>query len=163
MKKNKVTVIPGYGRLIGAARDGIHTVDLTGADGTKSEVKAKNIILATGSDAKVIFGLQPDDRILTNIEILALPQVPKSLIVIGAGAVGVEFSSIFRSFGTEVTLVEFLPRIMPLEDEDVSKELARVYKKRGIDINTGAKVEKIEKTETGVKVTWTGANGKQVE
>jgi len=163
MKKNKVTVIAGYGRLTGAAKNGIHTVELTGADGAKSEVKAKNIILATGSDAKMIFGLQPDDRVLTNIEILSIPNVPKSLIVIGAGAVGVEFSSIFRSFGTEVSLVEFLPRIMPLEDEEVSKELTRVFKKRGIDINTGAKVEKIEKTDAGVKVTWTGANGKQVE
>ena len=163
MKKNKVTVISGYGRLTGAAKDGVHTIDLTAADGTTSEVKTKNIILATGSDAKTIFGLQPDDRILTNIEILALAQVPKSLIVIGAGAVGVEFSSIFKSFGTDVTLVEFLPRLMPPEDEEISKELTRVFKKRGIDINTGAKVEKIEKTETGVKVTWTGANGKQVE
>jgi len=88
--------------------------------------------------------------------------VPKSLIVIGAGAVGVEFSSIFRSFGTEVTLVEFLPRLMPPEDEEISKELTRVFKKRGIDINTGAKVEKIEKTDSGVKVTWTDANGKPV-
>jgi dihydrolipoamide dehydrogenase len=77
--------------------------------------------------------------------------------------VGVEFSSIFSSFGTEVTLVEFLPRLMPPEDEEVSKELTRVFKKRGIDINTGAKVEKIEKTETGVKVTWTDANGKSVQ
>ena len=91
------------------------------------------------------------------------PQVPKSLIVIGAGAVGVEFSSIFRSFGTEVTIVEFLPRMVPAEDEEISKELARVFKKRGIDVNTGAKVEKIEKTEAGVKVTWAGANGKTVE
>lgn len=163
MKKNKVTVISGYGRLTGGARNGVHTIDLTGADGAKSEVKAKNVILASGSDAKTIFGLKPDDRILTNIEILALPQVPKSLIVIGAGAVGVEFASIFRSFGSEVTLVEFLPRIMPPEDEEVSKELTRVFKKRGIDINTGAKVEKIEKTDSGVKVTWTAANGKQVE
>lgn len=163
MKKNKVTVISGYGRLTGGARNGVHTIDLTGADGTKSEIKAKNVILASGSDAKTIFGLKPDDRILTNIEILALPQVPKSLIVIGAGAVGVEFASIFRSFGSEVTLVEFLPRIMPPEDEEVSKELTRVFKKRGIDINTGAKVEKIEKTDSGVKVTWTAANGKQVE
>ncbi|MGA9585744.1 MAG: dihydrolipoyl dehydrogenase [Terracidiphilus sp.] len=162
MKKNKVTVISGYGRLTGAAKDGIHTIDLTATDGAKSEVKTKNIILATGSDAKMIFGLKPDDRILTNIEMLSVPQVPKSLIVIGAGAVGVEFSSIFRSFGTEVTLVEFLPRIMPPEDEEISKELTRVFKKRGIDINTGAKVEKIEKTETGVKVTWT-SNGKSVE
>ncbi len=163
MKKNKVTVISGYGRLTGGAKDGIHTIDLTGADGAKSEVKTKNIILATGSDAKMIFGLKPDDRILTNIEMLAVPQVPKSLIVIGAGAVGVEFSSIFRSFGTEVTLVEFLPRLMPPEDEEVSKELTRVFKKRGIDLNTGAKVEKIEKTDTGVKVTWTASNGKSVE
>jgi dihydrolipoamide dehydrogenase len=162
MKKNKVTVISGYGRLTGAAKDGIHTIDLTGTDGAKSEVKTKNIILATGSDAKMIFGLKPDDRILTNIEMLAVPQVPKSLIVIGAGAVGVEFSSIFRSFGTEVTLVEFLPRLMPPEDEEISKELTRVFKKRGIDINTGAKVEKIEKTDSGVKVTWTDANGKPV-
>jgi dihydrolipoamide dehydrogenase len=162
MKKNKVTVISGYGRLTGPAKDGIHTVELTAADGAKSEVKTKNIILATGSDAKMIFGLKPDDRILTNIEMLAIPQVPKSLIVIGAGAVGVEFSSIFRSFGTEVALVEFLPRLMPPEDEEISKELTRVFKKRGIDINTSAKVEKIEKTDTGVKVTWT-ANGKPVE
>jgi dihydrolipoamide dehydrogenase len=111
----------------------------------------------------MMFGLTPDDRILTNIEMLSVAQVPKSLIVIGAGAVGVEFSSIFRSFGTEVTIVEFLPRMVPAEDEEISKELARVFKKRGIDINTGAKVEKIEKTETGVKVTWVGANGKTVE
>ena len=151
MKKNKVTVISGYGRLTGAAKDGIHTIDLTAADGAKSEVKTKNIILATGSDAKMIFGLKPDDRILTNIEMLAVPQVPKSLIVIGAGAVGVEFSSIFRSFGTEVTLVEFLPRIMPPEDEEISKELTRVFKKRGIDINTGAKVEKIERPKPASK------------
>jgi dihydrolipoamide dehydrogenase len=74
-----------------------------------------------------------------------------------------EFSSIFRSFGAEVTIVEFLPRVVPVEDEDVSKEMTRLFKKRGIDINTGAKVEKIEKTETGVKVTWTGANGKAAE
>ena len=163
MKKNKVTVIAGYGRLTGGAKNGIHTIALIGADGAKSDIKAKNVILATGSDAKTIFGLKPDDRILTNIEMLSVPQVPKSLIVIGAGAVGVEFSSIFCSFGTEVTLVEFLPRIMPLEDEEISKELTRVFKKRGIEINTGAKVERIERTETGVKVTWTGANGKPVE
>jgi dihydrolipoyl dehydrogenase len=163
MKKNKVTVIAGYGRLTGAAKDGVHTVDLTGANGDKSEVKAKNVILASGSDAKMVFGLKPDDRILTNIEILSIPQVPKSLIVIGAGAVGVEFASIFRSYGTEVTILEFLPRLMPPEDEDISKELTRVFKKRGIDVNTNAKVEKIEKTAGGVKVSWTDANGKAQE
>ncbi len=97
MKKNKVTVISGYGKLTGSAQDGVHTVDLTAADGAASQLKAKNVILASGSEAKMIFGLKPDDRILTNIEILDIPQVPKSLIVIGAGAVGVEFASIFRS------------------------------------------------------------------
>lgn len=161
MKKNKVTVISGYGKLTGAAKDGIHTVALSEVpEGAATEVKAKHVIVATGSDAKTIFGLEPDDRILTNIEMLSVSAPPKSLIVIGAGAVGVEFSSIFRSFGAEITLLEFLPRIVPVEDEDVSKELTRVFKKRGIDVNTGAKVEKIEKTEAGVRVTWTDANGK---
>jgi dihydrolipoamide dehydrogenase len=163
MKKNKVTVIPGYGRLSGAAKDGVHTVELTGANGEKGDVKAKNVILASGSDAKMLFGLKPDDRVLTNIEILSIPQVPKSLIVIGAGAVGVEFASIFRSYGTEVTILEFLPRIMPPEDEEISKELARVFKKRGIDVNANAKVDKIEKTANGVKVSWTDASGKAQE
>ena len=86
--------------------------------------------------------------------------MPKSLIVIGAGAVGVEFASIFRSFGSEVSIVEFLPRLVPVEDEDISKELNRQFKKRGIDTNTGAKVEKVEKTAEGVKVTFTDQNGK---
>lgn len=163
MKKNKVTVLPGFGKLTGPAKDGVHTVELTAGDGTKSALQTKNVIVATGSSAKMIFGLSPDDRILTNIEILSIPQVPKSLIVVGAGAVGVEFASIFKSYGSEVTIVEFLPRIMPPEDEDISKELTRLFKKRGIDVNTSCKVEKVEKTEAGVKVTWTTANGKTVE
>jgi len=125
-----------------------------------SQVKAKNVILATGSAAKLLPELQADSTILTNIEILAIDKVPKSLIVIGAGAVGVEFSSMFRSFGTEITILEFLPRMVPVEDEEISKELTRLFKKRGIDVNTGAKVEKVEKTESGVKVTFTDANGK---
>ena len=165
MKKNKVNTIEGYGRLTGPAKDGVHTVSIYtegggGAAGEQSFLKAKNIIIATGSDAKMLPGLEPDTRILTNIEILSIPAVPKSLIVIGAGAVGVEFSSIFRSLGAEVTIVEFLPRLVPVEDEEVSKELNRQFKKRGIDVNTGAKVEKVEKTETGVKVTFTDQNGK---
>ena len=163
MKKNKVTTISAFGRLTGPAKDGIHTVELTSANGEKSELKAKNIIVATGSEARTLFGLQPDDRILTNIEMLSVAEPPKSLLVIGAGAVGVEFGSIFRSFGTEVTIVEFLPRAVPVEDEDISKELTRLFKKRGIDMNAGCKVEKIEKTESGVKVTWTTPNGKTVE
>ena len=118
------------------------------------------MILASGSEAKLLPGLTPDDRILTNIEILATDAVPKSLIVIGAGAVGVEFASIFRTFGAEITIIEYLPRVVPVEDEEISKELARLLKKRGIDVNTGAKVEKVKRTESGVRVSFTDQNGK---
>jgi dihydrolipoamide dehydrogenase len=159
MKKHKIARIVGYGRLLGPARDGVHTVEVKAAGGEVSQVNAKNVILATGSEAKMLPGLKADDRILTNIEILAMAQVPKSLIVIGAGAVGMEFASLFRTFGAEVTIVEFLPRVVPVEDEEISKEITRLFKKRGIDVNTGAKVEKVDKTETGVKVTFTDANG----
>ena len=159
VRKNKVTRIEGYGRLTGSAVDGVLKVEVNKA-GEVSQVQAKNVILATGSEAKMLPGLTADDRILTNIEILALEQLPKSLIVIGAGAVGVEFASIFRTFGAEVSIVEFLPRMVPVEDEEISKELTRLYKKRGIDVNTGAKVETVEKTLTGVKVNFTDANGK---
>jgi dihydrolipoamide dehydrogenase len=159
MKKHKIAVIAGYGRLTGPAKEGMHSVEIANGEAV-SNVKARNVILATGSEAKMLPGLEAGDRILTNIEILALSEVPKSLIVIGAGAVGMEFASLFRTFGSEVTIVEFLPRVVPVEDEEVSKEIARLFKKRGIDVNTGAKVEKVEKTETGVRVTFTDANGK---
>jgi dihydrolipoamide dehydrogenase len=161
MRKNKVTVVNGWGKLTGPAKDGVLTISVEGGKGPTS-VQAKNVILATGSNAKLLPGLTADDTILTNIEILSLKQIPKSLAIIGAGAVGVEFGSIFRSFGSEISIIEFLPRVVPNEDEDVSKELARSFKKRGIEINVGAKVEKVEKTKTGAKVTFTGSDGKQV-
>jgi dihydrolipoamide dehydrogenase len=160
MKKNKIAVIAGYGSLTGPSQGGVHTVEVKTASGDMLPVKAKNVILATGSEAKMLPGLTADDRILTNIEILSLSAVPKSLIVIGAGAVGMEFASLFRSFGSEVTIVEFLPRVVSVEDEEVSKEITRLFKKRGIDVNTGAKVEKVEKTDTGIRVIYTDANGK---
>ena len=160
MKKHKVAVIQGTGRLTGPLQAGVHTIEVTAPTGEVSPVKAKNIILATGSAAKMLPGLTASDRILTNIEILSIPQPPKSLVIIGAGAVGLEFASIFRSFGTEISILEFLPRIAPVEDEEVSKELTRLFKKRGIDVNTGARVEKIETTEAGIKVSYTDANGK---
>jgi dihydrolipoyl dehydrogenase len=159
MRKNKVDTVRGFGKLTGPDQNGVHTIELK--DGGKtSQLKTKNVILATGSEARMIPGLQPDDRVLTNIEILELGNVPKSLIVVGSGAVGVEFASIFRSFDAEVTILEMLPRMVPLEDEEVSKELARVYRKRGINFHAGAKVEKVEKTKTGVSVTFS-ADGKQ--
>ncbi len=165
MKKNKVNTFEGHGRLTGAAKDGIHTVEVNtegggGSDGERSFLKAKNVIVATGSDAKMLPGMEPDSRILTNMEILSMTAIPKSLVVIGAGAVGVEFGSIFKSFGAEITIIEYLPRVVPNEDEDVSKELNRLLRKRGIDVHVGAKVDKVEKTKDGVKVSFTGSDGK---
>ena len=159
MRKNKVESVKGYGKLTGPAQNGIHTIEVK-TDGKTSQIKAKHVILSTGSGARMIPGLVPDDRFLTNIEILNIGAVPKSLIIVGAGAVGVEFASIFRSFDCEVTILEMLPRMVPLEDEEVSKELARVYRKRGINFFGGAKVEKVDKTKSGVAVTFT-ADGKQ--
>ncbi len=164
MRKNKVTVVPGFGKLTGPAKDGVHSIEVAPSGDAKAKpsiVKAKNIILATGSDARLLPGVKTSDKVLTNIEILSLDQIPKSLLIIGAGAVGVEFGSIFRSFGSEISILEYLPRLVPVEDEDISKELARSFRKRGIESATGAKVEKVEETKDGVKVTYTGSDGKQ--
>jgi dihydrolipoamide dehydrogenase len=159
MKKNKVDTVKGYGKLTGPAQNGILTVEVAN-DGKSSQLKAKNVLLATGSEARMLPGLEADDRVLTNIEILSLKEMPKSLVIVGAGAVGVEFASIYRSFGCEVTIVEMLPRLVPVEDEEVSKELSRVYRKRGINFHTGAKVERVERTKAGIAVT-ISVDGKQ--
>ncbi len=166
MKKNKINVIEGFGRLSGPAKNGVHSVEVFtegggGAAGETNHVNAKNVVVATGSNARMLPGLEPDTRVLTNIEILSLNAIPKSLIVIGSGAVGAEFASIYNSFGTQVTIIEALDRFVPAEDADVSKELLRIFKKRGMDCNVSAKVEKIDKTKDGVSVTFTGADGKQ--
>jgi dihydrolipoamide dehydrogenase len=161
MRKNKVTTIPGYGRLSGPVKNGLLDIELTGGDGKKSKLQAKNVIIATGSQARMLPGLKPDSTVLTNIEILSLNTIPKSLIIIGSGAVGVEFASIYKSYGTDVNVIEALPRLVPVEDEDVSKELLRVYKKRGIGCHLGAKVDKVEKTKDGASVAFTTADGKQ--
>jgi dihydrolipoamide dehydrogenase len=174
MKKNKITVIRGHGRLTGSAVDGVHTIHVTDEDKgkpkdaqaegytaqTKTEVKAKKIVIATGSDARMLPGYKADDTIMTNMEILTIPAMPKSLVVIGSGAVGVEFASVFKSFGAEVTIIEALPRIVNAEDEEISKELLRLYKKRGIEVFVGAKVEKIEKKDGGAVISFTDSAGK---
>ena len=160
MKKNKVETVKGYGKLTGSAQNGVFTVEIVN-DNKAAHLKAKNVILATGSEARMLPGLEASDRILTNIEILSLKDLPKSLVIVGAGAVGVEFASIYRSFDCEVTIIEMLPRLVPVEDEEISKELARVYRKRGINFHTSAKVDKVEKTKTGVAVTITVAGAQQ--
>lgn len=158
MRKNKVDVMKGFGRLLGNGR-----VQIQSDKGTQ-ELQPRFIMLATGSEARMLPGLQPDaNQILTNIEILDMPAVPKSLGIIGAGAVGVEFASIFNRFGTKVTVLEMLPRLVPVEDEDVSKELDRHFKKSGIRTETGAKAENIRRNANSVSLTATLANGKKEE
>ncbi|MFN7920707.1 MAG: dihydrolipoyl dehydrogenase [Bryobacteraceae bacterium] len=156
MKKNKVDVIAGYATLKGGGK-----VDVAGPDGSTRTVEARNIIIATGSEARMLPGLQADDTILTNIEILKMPVVPKSLAIIGAGAVGVEFASIFQRFGSQCTVLEMLPRLVPVEDEEVSKELERCFRKQGIRSETGARVESVSKTANGVQLQVTLSSGRQ--
>ncbi|HLH37582.1 MAG TPA: dihydrolipoyl dehydrogenase [Bryobacteraceae bacterium] len=152
MKKNKVDWIKGHGKITGPGK-----VDVGG-----QIYETKNIVIATGSEARMLPGLEPDARrIVTNIEILDFRDVPKTMGVIGAGAVGVEFASCFHRFGAKVTVFEMLPRIVPLEDEEVSKELERLFKKSGIRVETGARVENIQKHDSGVRFNATLANGKQ--
>ena len=160
MKKNKIATFKGYGRLTGGAKDGIHSVEVKLADGKTQTVKAKRVVLATGSDARMLPGYKADETILTNYEVLKIEEMPKSLVVIGSGAVGVEFASIFKSFGAEVTILEMLPRVVPAEDEEIGKELLRLYKKRGFDVNLSIKDTKIEKNPEGALVSFTDANGK---
>ncbi len=157
LKRAKVERISGYATLKGGGK-----IEVKGPDGKTQTLETKNILIATGSEARMLPGLQADaEFILTNIEILNLTEVPKSLVVIGAGAVGVEFASIFKRFGTDVTVLEMLPRIVPVEDEEISKELERAFKKQKIRVETGAKAENIQKTGKGVKLTATLSNGKQ--
>ncbi|MDQ6760549.1 MAG: dihydrolipoyl dehydrogenase [Acidobacteriota bacterium] len=158
MKKNKVDSINGFATLKGRGK-----VEVRNAKETKT-LEARNIIIATGSEARMLPGLQADaTTILSNIEILDLPKVPKTLAIIGAGAVGVEFASIFNRFGTKVTVLEMLPRLVPAEDEEVSKELERVFRKTGIRCETGAKAENIQKSDKGVRFSVALANGKREE
>ncbi len=151
-KKHKIETISGHGRLKGNGR-----VEVEG----KPELEAKGIILATGSEARMLPGLAPDrEQILTNIEVLGLERVPKSLAIIGAGAVGVEFASMYRRFGSEVTILEMLPRVVPLEDEEVSAELERAFRKQEIVCHTGARVDRVEKGASDVRVEFHDASGK---
>ena len=158
MKKNKIDVHMGTAAFIEAK-----AIEVVAADGSKSQLKAKDFVLATGATAMSIPGVEMDgERVLTFWEAILQEKLPKSVVVIGAGAIGLEFSTIWNSYGVEVTLVEMLPRIAPTEDEEVSKELAKAYKKRGIKVMTGTKVEGIEVLKTKVKVSVSGAKGEEV-
>ncbi len=156
-KKNTVEGIRGRGRLVGP-----HEVEVEAPDGAKTTYRAKNVLIATGSVPREIPPAPSDgERILTSDHLLELRQVPESLIVLGAGAVGSEFASVYTSFGSRVTLVEMLPRVLPLEDEEASKEVARVFRKRGMTLKTGTKLAAAELTEGGVRATLEGPKGQE--
>jgi dihydrolipoamide dehydrogenase len=158
MKKNKVEVIMGHGTLSAKGK-----IDVTAADGKTTTYEAKHIILATGGRARQLPSMPIDNKkILGYRDAMVLPTQPKSMIICGSGAIGVEFAYVYNAMGTKVTIVEFAPRIVPVEDEDISKELEKSYKKNGISIMTSAEVTKVDTSGAGVKATVKTATGEQV-
>src|SRR5436190_15052082 len=159
MKKNKASIFNGFGKIVGKGK-----VEVTLEGGKKETIETKNIIIATGSVVRPIPGFETDGKQVVNSDhILELTDVPKSLIVMGCGAVGVEFASVYSRFGAETTIVELLPRLVPLEDEEVSKELERSFRKRGIKSQVDTKLDKLEKTDKGVVVTGKTSKGDEVK
>jgi dihydrolipoamide dehydrogenase len=156
MKKNNITVFMGEAHLTKPS-----TVTVTDKDGKLTELSAKNIIVATGASAAVPGAWKVDgEKVITYWEAILQTTLPKSVIIIGSGAIGVEFATVWSSYGVDVTVVEMLPRIVPLEDEEISKELEKEFKKRGIKTMVGHKVESVEATATGVTVK-VSAEGKE--
>lgn len=158
MRKNKIDIHMGTAKFIDTNR-----LTTTGEDGETTTLQAKNIVIATGASPMMIPGVDIDGkRVVTYREAILQEQLPKSVVIIGAGAIGLEFATIWSSYGVEVTIVEMLPRIAPLEDEEVSVELTKAFNKRGIQVLSGTKVEGIEVQEVGVKVKVAGSNGELV-
>ncbi|MEP6928185.1 MAG: dihydrolipoyl dehydrogenase [Ginsengibacter sp.] len=148
MKKNKIDVVMGNGKLIAPNK-----LEVTTADGSKQILEAKNIVIVTGARAKELPSLKIDGKkVIGYREAMSLPSQPKSMVVVGSGAIGTEFAYFYNSMGTKVTVVEFLPGIVPVEDEDISKELEKLFKKQGIDIMTGSEVTSVESKGGGVSV-----------
>jgi dihydrolipoamide dehydrogenase len=158
-KKNKVTSIEGYGRLAGKGK-----VEVEAADGSKATYEADHVILASGSRPRSLPFLQIDeDRVWSSTGALFAETAPESLFIVGAGAIGMEFADIYSAYGTKVTVVEALERVLPLEDREVSQFMERNYKKRGIDVFTGARLEGAEVHDGGVKVRFKDSKGNDHE
>jgi dihydrolipoamide dehydrogenase len=154
-KKNKVEWVQGWGRYEGPGKVSVEK------DGKKTQIDTSNVLMVSGSEARSLPGIEPDHKtILTNRSILELPAIPKTLIIVGAGAVGVEFASIYNSFGTQVTILEALPRVVPVEDEEISAELDKTYRKKNIQIFTQSMVESVKKDAKGVTVSFKDKDGK---
>ncbi len=157
MKKNKIDVINGFGKITQPG-----TVQVTDAEGKATSYQAKHIVLATGARARELPSMPIDGKkVIGYREALVLDKKPKSMIIVGSGAIGVEFAYFYNSIGTEVTIVEYMPRIVPVEDADVSKELTKSYKKKGINIMTDSSVEGVELTDSGVKARVKTKNGEE--
>lgn len=159
MKKNKVEVHNGSGRLVGRGN-----VLVTDAEGRQTTLQTNHVILATGAHARElpqIGATFDEERILSSTGGLSLKEVPKSLLIIGASAIGCEFASMYRAFGSEVTLVEALPRIVPLEDEEISAELTRAFTRRGIKVMAGARFTGVDRSDAGVVAAVTDSDGKE--
>lgn len=155
MKKNKIDVHMGYGKLKAKGQ-----IEVTAADGSKKTVEAKHIIIATGGRSRELPSMKIDGKkIIGYREAMVLPELPKSMIVVGSGAIGVEFGYFYNSMGSKVTIVEFLPRVVPVEDEDVSKELDKNFKKSGIEIMTSSEVTAVDTSGKGVKAKVKTPNG----
>ncbi len=158
MKKNKIEVIDGFGKVKPGKK-----VDVTDKDGKVTEISADHIIIATGARSRELPNLPQDGKkVIGYRQAMTLPTQPKKMIVVGSGAIGVEFAHFYNSMGTEVTIVEFMPNIVPVEDEDVSKQFERSLKKAGINIMTNSSVEKVDTTGEGVKATVKTAKGEEV-
>ncbi|HEY8965818.1 MAG TPA: dihydrolipoyl dehydrogenase [Candidatus Methylacidiphilales bacterium] len=158
-RSKKVDYVLGRGQVTADRK-----VIVTAADGTKKTLETKNVLLATGCVPRTLPGLKPDGkRVFTSRELLAVKEQPKSLLVLGAGAIGVEFAHFLHTLGTKVTIVEMLPTILPVEDEEVSAHMAKAFKKSGIEVLVNTKVEKTEVTDKGVKVTTTTPDGAGVK
>jgi len=156
-KKNKIDTIVGTGKLKSK-----NTVEVTGEDGKKTDYEAKHIIVATGGRSKEMDNLKMDGKkIIGYREAMILKTMPKSMVVVGGGAIGVEFAYFYNSIGTKVTIVEFLDRLVPIEDEDVSKDLTRSFKKQGIEIMTSSSVETVDTKGKGCKVNVKTSKGKE--
>ncbi|WP_291275835.1 dihydrolipoyl dehydrogenase [Flavobacterium sp.] len=157
MKKNKIDIIDGFGKVKPGKK-----VEVTAADGKVSTLEANHIIIATGARSRELPNLPQDGKkVIGYRQAMTLAEQPKKLIVVGSGAIGVEFAHFYNAMGTEVTIVEFMPNIVPVEDEDISKQFERSLKKSGINIMTNASVEKVDTSGAGVKATVKTAKGEE--
>ena len=158
MKKNKIDIIDGFGKIKPGKK-----VDVTAADGKVTEYSADHIIIATGARSRELPNLPQDGKkVIGYRQAMTLPEQPKKMIVVGSGAIGVEFAHFYNAMGTEVTIVEFMPNIVPVEDEDISKQMERSMKKAGVSIMTNASVERIDTSGNGVKAFVKTAKGEEV-